>query len=197
MKVVSWKNRWRSVRPARAFTLIELLVAMAIAVLMMMTAIPYFRSARKNPLVRATNDLVEACRLARVKAILTGIPMQVVIHEGGAVIGVEPVPKLNPVQRYESETDTAAAAAIEAAAIERNEGWAVFEARLDDEVAFQRPLLINGRDFFDSLDQAAAIRFFPNGTSDSMVAELQWLRQDLRRISLDIMTGQPDVKGMQ
>ena len=141
-----------------AFTLIELLVAMAIAVLMMMTAIPYFRTARKSPLVRATNDLVEACRLARVKAILTGQPMQVVIYDGGAAIGVERVPTLSSPMQYEADSSPNVAARIEEATSLPDSESALFEARLDDEVAFRRPLLINGRDFFDSIEQAAAIR---------------------------------------
>ncbi|MBN8248762.1 MAG: prepilin-type N-terminal cleavage/methylation domain-containing protein [Verrucomicrobia bacterium] len=182
------------VRRQSAFTLIELLVAMAIVVLMMMTAIPYVRSTRKNPLVRATSDLVEACRKARVKAILIGRPMQVVIYDGGAAIGVEPVPGLGSIGRYLAASDTTFASEVDQASIQ-DDTAPIFQARIDDEVAFRRPLLINGRDFFDSVEQAAAIRFFPNGTSDALHAELQWLRQDVRRITLDVMTGQPSVEG--
>jgi len=177
-----------------AFTLIELLVAMAIVVLMLMTAIPYLRSTRKNPLVRATSDLVEACRTARVKAILTGRPMQVVIYDGGAAFGVEPVPNLGSIGRYLAASDPAFAAEVDQASV-RDDAAPLFQARMDDEVAFRRPLLINGRDFFDSVEQAAAVRFFPNGTSDALQCELQWLRQDVRRITLDVMTGQPVVEG--
>ncbi|MCW5556467.1 MAG: prepilin-type N-terminal cleavage/methylation domain-containing protein [Verrucomicrobiae bacterium] len=180
---------------AAGFTMIELLVAMAIVVLMMMTAIPYLRSARKNPLVQATHNFVEACRQARVKAILTGRPMQVVIYDGGAALGVEAVPNLGAVGRYLAAADPAFAAEVDQASIQ-NGAASVFQARMDDEVAFRRPLLINGRDFFDSVEQAAAIRFFPNGTSDALQCELQWLRQDVRRITLDVMTGQPVVEGV-
>lgn len=190
MKRLPSMGRVRSGRGRRGFTLIELLVAMAIAVLLMMTAVPYFRTARKTPLVRAANDLVEACRQARIKAILSGQPMQVVIHDGGAAIGVEPVPGMNSTVRIQSD-----AAEVSPAAVGQGGNGAVFEARLDDEVAFRRPLLINGRDFFDSPDQAAAIRFFPNGTSDSLQAELKWLENDIWTITLDVMTGQPFVEG--
>lgn len=188
------KDRWD--QQAAAFTLIELLVAMAIVVLMMMTAIPYVRSARKNPLVRATTDLVEAFRKARVKAILTGRPMQVVIYDGGAAIGVEPVPGLGSIGRYLAASDPAFASEVDQASIQ-DDPAPIFQARIDDEVAFRRPLLINGRDFFDSVEQAAAIRFFPNGTSDAFQSELQWLREDVRRITLDVMTGQPVVEGVR
>lgn len=185
----------QSGRGSRGFTLIELLVAMAIAVLLMMTAVPYFRTARKTPLVRAANDLVEACRQARIKAILSGQPMQVVIYDGGAAIGVEPVPGMNSTVGIQSDGASAVATDVSPAAVGQGGGGAVFEARLDDEVAFRRPLLINGRDFFDSADQAAAIRFFSNGTSDSLQAELKWLENDIWTITLDVMTGQPLVEG--
>jgi prepilin-type N-terminal cleavage/methylation domain-containing protein len=196
MKPHPQMNRWGIVPSRRAFTLIELLVAMAIAVLLMMTAIPYFRTARKSALVRATNDLLEAFQQARVKAILTAHAMQVVIFvdDGGTGIGVESVPNLSPTERFVSESDAEVAETSEVAGLAKESG-AAFTARLDDEVAFSR-LLINGRSV-DSADQAAVIRFFPNGTSDALEAELQWLRQDVRRISLDIMTGQPEVRGMQ
>ena len=146
-------------------------------------------------MVRATNDLLEAFQQARVKAILSAHAMQVVIFvdDGGTGIGVESVPNLGPIERFESESDSGGAGSAEVSGLGKGDGLA-FSARLDDEVAFSR-LLINGRSV-DSADQAAVIRFFPNGTSDALDAELQWLRQDVRRISLDIMTGQPEVRGL-
>jgi prepilin-type N-terminal cleavage/methylation domain-containing protein len=174
-----------------AFTLIELLVAMALAALLMMTAVPYFRSARKTPLVRATNDLIEACRLARVDAILGGKPMQVVIYSGGAEIGVEAVPQaagassqsedVPPVADTLGVPEPAAATALR------------FHARIDDEVAFQS-LTVNGLAPSGQSEEAPAIRFFPNGTCDSLEANLIWLQSDVMHVSLDIMTGQPDVR---
>jgi prepilin-type N-terminal cleavage/methylation domain-containing protein len=179
------------VGPRAAFTLIELLVAMAIAALLMMVAIPYVRKARKTPLVRATADLVEACQQARIKAILGGTPMQVVIFDNGGAIGVEPVPGLDPALRYESAANPEIAAEVETDSVEEKAQHNIFEARLDDEVAF-RQLLVNGRNMM--LEQATAVRFFPNGTCDAMEAELQWLRQDARRITLDLLTGQAIVE---
>lgn len=177
-------------RGRRAFTLIELLVAAALAALLMMTAIPYAREARKDPLVRAVNTLVDGCREARLKAILKDRPMQVVIFENGASVGVEPVPE----QPMAWRTPTVPGEAKQSTADSSQEKPVVADAkRIDDEVAF-RQLLVNGRDMMAS--DAAVIRFFPNGTSDALIAELQWLRRGLQRVSLDIMTGQPIVEAL-
>lgn len=174
----------------RAFTLIELLVAAALAAVLMMTAIPFAREVRKDPLVRAVNGLVEGCRDARLKAILKDRPMQLVIFENGGAIGVEPVPdhpmswktpsapeETNPLMGDPSPATPVVADAT----------------RIDDEVAF-RQLVVNGQDMMAS--DAAVIRFFPNGTSDALIADLQWLRKGTRRVYLDIMTGQPIVEGL-
>ena len=180
-------------RVGNAFTLIELLVAMALAALLMMTAIPYFRSARKTPLVRATNDLVEACRLARVDAILGGKPMQVVIYSGGAEIGVEAVPQsggASATPDVSPAVDASGAPEAAAATAQR------FHARIDDEVAFQS-LIVNGVAPSGQSEEAPAIRFFPNGTCDSLEANLIWLQSDVMHVSLDIMTGQPDVRRLR
>lgn len=180
-----------SLRMGTAFTLIELLVAMALAALLMMTAIPYFRSARKTPLVRATNDLIEAFRLARVDAILGGKPMQVVIYSGGAEIGVEAVPQSGSETSLPQDVSPAvdALGGSEPAPATPQR----FHARIDDEVAFQS-LIVNGVAPSGQSEEAPAIRFFPNGTCDSLEANLIWLQAEIMHVSLDIMTGQPDVR---
>ncbi|MFO1462039.1 MAG: hypothetical protein U1G08_21870 [Verrucomicrobiota bacterium] len=166
---------------------------MALAALLMMTAIPYFRSARKTPLVRATNDLIEACRLARVDAILGGKPMQVVIYSGGAEIGVEAVPQVEGASSFQN----ASPAVDDAGALEPGTATAQrFHARVDDEVAFQS-LIVNGVAPSGQSGEAPAIRFFPNGTCDSLEANLIWLQADIMHVSLDIMTGQPDVRRLR
>jgi prepilin-type N-terminal cleavage/methylation domain-containing protein len=178
----------------RAFTLIELMVAIAIGALLMMTAIPFARKAQKTPLVRATLDLEEALRQARIKAILTGKAMQVVIYDNGGALGVEPVPNLTPEQGFEAATEAQAEAGAAEASVADAGSKPVFQARLHEEVAF-RQLLVNGRNMMQ--EQATAVRFFPNGTSDALDAELQWLRREARRITLDVMTGLPRVEDVK
>lgn len=175
----------------RAFTLIELLVAAALAAVLMMTAIPFAREVRKDPLVRAVNALVEGCREARLKAILRDRPMQLVVFENGGALGVEavPAPPMSWSAPLPSENPSVPVDAAGAGS-----HFVSDVARIDDEVAF-RQLVVNGRDMMAS--DAAVIRFFPNGTSDALVAELQWLRKGVRRVSLDVMTGQTIVEGLQ
>jgi len=177
----------------RAFTLIELLVAAAIAALLMMTAIPYVREVRKDPLVRAVNSLVDACREARLQAILKDRPYQVVIYDNGGAIAVEPVPQASggfgPTNVGGESVPADPSAGSGAGGGSKN-----FESRIDDEVAF-RTLYVNGRDRWT--ESAVTVRFYPNGTCDALDAELQWLRHDVRRISLDILTGHPTVGGVQ
>lgn len=173
------------------FTLIELLVAAALAAVLMMTAIPFARGVRKDPLVRAVNALVDGCRDARLKAILKDRPMQLVIFENGGALGVEPVPD-SPMSRSRAGRSEDPAGPSEGPGAGSDLLSEV--TRIDDEVAF-RQLVVNGRDMMTS--DAAVIRFFPNGTSDALVAELQWLRRGVRRVSLDIMTGQTIVEGLQ
>ena len=177
-------------RVRRAFTLIELLVAAALAAVLMMTAIPFAREMRKDPLVRAVNTLVEGCRDARLKAILKDRPMQLVIFENGGAVGVEPVPDhpmswKTPSASQETNPSTGDSSPASPVVADAK--------RIDDEIAF-RQLVVNGQDMMAS--DAAVIRFFPNGTSDALTAELQWLRRGARRVSLDIMTGQPIVEGL-
>ena len=167
------------------FTLIELLVAAALAALLMMTAIPFAREVRKNPLVRALNSLVDGCREARLKAILQDRPMQLVIYENGGSLRVEPVPDRSPAWSISGPNGDGASSGSNRAK--------AFEARIDEDVAF-RQLLVNGRNMMQS--DTAVIRFYPNGTSEALDAELQWLRRDVRRITLDIMTGQPTVEAL-
>jgi hypothetical protein len=172
-----------------------LLVAAAIAVLIMMTAIPYAREVRKSPLVRGVNAVVEACRQARIKAILSDRPMEVEFREGGRVIVVQPASNNRPsfiaIPGINSPTlDTAQAE-------ERPTSSQGFEATLDDRVAFAW-LLVNGRGFVANVidERELRVRFFPNGTCDALDAKLEAENRDAQRITLDIMTGQPTVEAV-
>jgi prepilin-type N-terminal cleavage/methylation domain-containing protein len=179
-----------------AFTLIELMVAMTIASMMLLIAIPSIRGVQKPPQVRATEDFVKGCREARARAILTGRPMQLVIDSQAGMLRVEGAPTVIPTEaisdgpggpdsgysapRRESETKT------------------LFSAHLPDEVAF-RKLVINLRNVFDATEQVdsgttvAFVRFYPNGTSDDLVAEIMVDQSEVFRVTLDVIVGEPTV----
>lgn len=162
------------------FTLIELMVAMAIGALMMMVAIPAFRAARKPPLIRAANDFLEACREARARAVLTGNPMDVLVavNDDTTVISVVAAPGFGTLPPVASGAG----------------GY--FHAAFPDDVAF-RTFIVNQRNAVAGATDAAAVRFFPNGTSDALEAEIQWQRRELLRFRSDLVTGMVTLEAAQ
>lgn len=161
------------------FTLIELMVAIAIGALMMMVAIPAFRSARKAPLVRASQDFLEACRQARARAVLTGVPMDVLViaNDRTLEVSVAAAPLAN------------GAGALPTKAV----GGELFHAEFPEDVAF-RTFVVNGRNAVAGATEAAVVRFFPNGTCDDLSAEIQWQRRELLRLRSDLVTGQVELE---
>lgn len=171
---------------SRGFTLIELMVAIALGALMMMIAIPALRAAQKPPLVRATNDLLEACREARARAVLTGRPMQVaiVVNDRTTELQVEPAPAREYIPMPATGDDALPANAT----VSEAKTQPMFHAEFPDDVAF-RTLVINLHDAMADDNGAAAIRFFPNGTCDALDAEVQWRRLEVRRVTSELVTG--------
>lgn len=192
-----------------AFTTIELMFAIAIGALLMLTAIPAVRSLQKPPLVRGVNDFVEACRQARAQAILGNRAMQVVIHNGGSAIGVEPAPILDPTTLAFAAPPAAGAGEPTVtflgdlgsgnsvnpapAASPSTSGLPAakpFAAEFADGVAFEK-LFVNLRDQMQ--EETAQVRFYPNGTCDQLDAVLAFERREFQRITLEVLTGQPTI----
>jgi len=178
------------------FTLIELMVAIAIASMMLLIAIPSIRGVKKPPQVRATEDFVKGCREARARAILTGQPMQLVIDSAGGMLRVERAPSLLPTDAP-PESSEPSYSGYNTPRVER-ETKPLFSAHLPDEVAFRR-LVINLHNVFDAREQAdngttmAFVRFYPNGTSDDLLAEIMVDQSEVFRITLDVIVGEPTV----
>jgi Tfp pilus assembly protein FimT len=156
--------------------LIELMVAIAIGALMMMVAIPAFKAARKPPLIRAANDFLEACREARARAVLTGNPMDVLVAatDETTVVSVVAAPGFG--------TPPAGAGGF-------------FKAAFPEDVAF-RTFVVNQRNAVSGTTEAAAVRFFPNGTCDALDAEIQWQRREMLRFHSDLVTGVVTLEAM-
>lgn len=183
--------------PRRAFTLIELMVAIALGALMMMIAVPALRASQKPPLVRATNDLLEACREARSRAVLTGRPFQVVFvvldNTDTMEMRVEPA----PLREFQSIAagDSPPPASASTPEVRRP----MFHAAFPEDVSF-RYLAIDRHVIFDAGVRgeqdsgAAAIRFYPNGTSAELIADLDWKHQEVRHLTSDLITGQVNVE---
>ncbi len=174
-----------------AFTLVELLVAISLAAIFMAIAIPAFRTTKRSAIAQATLDFEDACRNARAEAVLRNQPMQLVIRGGGGEILVEPAPvgvmgatngvsmrSFEPRSSYDGPDAPP---------------QSLFHAKLDDDLGF-RKLWVNGQDMMQS--ELAAIRFYPNGTSDAMEAELEYRRLETRRLSLEMITGHLTVEAI-
>jgi len=191
------------------FTTIELMFAIAIGALLMLAAIPAVRSLQKPPLVRGVNDFVEACRQARAQAILGNRAMQVVIHNGGSALGVEPAPVLDPTALAFAAQPTAASGEPSVTFLgDLGSGNSVstsagsspgasgllaakpFSAEFAGGVAFEK-LFVNLRDQMQ--EETAQVRFYPNGTCDQLDAVLAFERREFQRITLEVLTGQPTI----
>jgi Tfp pilus assembly protein FimT len=177
-----------------AFTMIELVVAVMLVATMMFVAVPRFMSARKPPMAQALEAIENACNEARSRAILGNVPMQVVIYGAAGEILVEPAP--TGVMGATNGVSTASFEAFQgAAASDPGVRKAPFHAKLNDEVAF-RSLTVNSQNMMNS--ELAAIRFFPNGTSDAMTGELSHLKNsiELKRLTLEVITARLSIEDL-
>lgn len=178
------RRRLGSVEAARhGFTLIEILIVISILALVLATGIPaIFRAVRKDPLRQAVSDVVEACSMARALAILGGASAEMVIVADGGAIRVERARPRHASDSREVVAGNEAPAPTRLNLPSRN-------MRLHDDVAVEL-LYINLRDQMKASE--ARVRFFPDGTSEEFAIVLHYQEQ-VRKIELDIVTGQADV----
>ena len=173
-----------------AFTLVELMVVMAIMAIALAVAIPNLRDIHRSPIAQATKDFLDAAREARNRAVMLGRPMQLVIlaDRDQTRLLIEPAP-----QGVLGATNGVSNASLDARESATWDGPKLAGSyTLPDEVAF-RKLVVNGRDYI-AVSDATAIRFYPNGTADQSVSEMQWLRRTARRFTVEVMTGYVDVE---
>jgi prepilin-type N-terminal cleavage/methylation domain-containing protein len=167
----------------RAFTLVEIMVVIGILAIVLAMAMPSFiRSLQGEPLRKAMNDIVEACRRARADAILQGVPMEIVIRAADGEILTAPVPlKGNDARRHSGEPDPEQG---------RPAPPPAFHAQLNSEVAVTL-LYVNLKDRME--EDETRVRFYPNGTSDEFTMIIR-LGGGTRKISLECVTGLPTVE---
>ena len=163
-------------RTAAAFTLIEIMIVVGIIAIVMTVAIPAFVSAQnKRPMRAATEGLMEACATARAQAILRGTLVELRIRPQDYTFDVAPTGLGGSSSGSEARPDPKA-----------GEGHAVFSVRLPEEIGIEE-LAINFQLLKEA--EAVAVRFQPNGTSDEFTVVLRSLHGELRKISLDPVTG--------
>jgi prepilin-type N-terminal cleavage/methylation domain-containing protein len=182
----------RAGRPS-GFTLFEVLVVLAILSIVATIGVPsVLQSAKKSPMRQAISDLEEACRNARMLAILTGDPTEVVIQAGEGALSVSrasAVPDasgediISGVESREPvEGRTAPAGKVEVEP---------FRAKFPSSVAFKK-LIVNLQDMMD--EKEARVRFYPNGTCDALTAQLLSEQNEERTLTLEITTGREIVE---
>lgn len=163
-------------RPRHAFTLIEIMIVVAILAIVMTVAIPAFVSAQnRRPMRLATEGLLEACATARAQAILRGSLVELRIRPQDYTFEVVPA--------------GAGAAAVPAGprpAPKAGDGHGMFNFKLPEEIGLEE-LAINFQLLKEA--EAVAVRFQPNGISDEFTVVIRSLHGELRKITLDPVTG--------
>jgi type II secretion system protein H len=163
-------------RTTRAFTLIEIMIVVAILAIVMTVAIPAFVSAQnRRPMRLATEGLLEACATARAQAILRGSLVEL---------------RIRP-QDYTFEVAAAGAGAAATPSGPRPEpkagdGHGLFNLKLPEEIGIEE-LAVNFQLLKEA--EAVAVRFQPNGTSDEFTVVIRSLHGELRKVTLDPVTG--------
>ena len=160
------------------------MIVLSILAIIVAAGVPsIIRSLKKEGLRKAQADLMEACSHARAQAILSGVPMELVIRAEGGQIAVEP---LKVGGRPSAEADAPA----DNEERRLKDAPKNFSARLDDDIAI-RTIDVN---FMDQMElPEARVRFFPTGTCDEFTI-LFFSAQGERKISLDVVTGLADLE---
>lgn len=163
------------------FTLIEIMVVVAIMAIVMTMGVPLvYRLAHKEPMRKATADLVELLSNARARAILQSSTTEVVFkpHDGTATLGggAAPAPR-EPRRGDEMPAETRIAGSTGPTSIT--------SVQLPEGVRIQM-LAIDQMDRMDY--ETVRVRFYPNGTCDEMFMVYEGDGQQ-RGITLEVTTG--------
>jgi len=180
-----------------AFTLVELLVVVAIIGLVMTISIPsIYRKLHPDSINKAVEDVMDACRYARGRAILEGAVTELVFRPADRTIEVVPT-GMTGHESSEGRTETFAsseggdALRLGDQPHRSGGGGSIFSTKLSDRIIIEG-LGINGLDYTE--DDVSRIRFFPNGTSEEMSLVLLSDRNERRNITLEVVTALPNVE---
>jgi hypothetical protein len=141
---------------------------------------------------QAISDLEEACRNARMLAILQGEPTEVVIQAGEGVVSVSRATVARePANDFSSPGGELGGLPERQAAPAGKVEVEPFRAKLPASVAFKK-LIVNLQDMMD--EKEARVRFYPNGTCDALTAHLLSELHEERSLTLEITTGREIVE---
>ena len=166
--------------PASAFTLIEVMIVVGLIAIALTVSIPTFVAAHnKTPMRKALTEVMEACSTARAQAILTGRLVELRIRPQDYTFEVAATGK----------SETSSSANTTSGVARTDEGHNQFSVKLPEEVGIEE-LAINFQLLKDA--ELVAVRFHANGTSDEFTVVLRSLYGDIRKITLDPVTGRAD-----
>jgi type II secretory pathway pseudopilin PulG len=180
------------------------MVAVGIMAVIMTVAIPnLYRAMQQNSMRKAVSDVMEACNVARSKAILDNTTVELRIRPGdrslsvsaaagpshGAAGAMDPggfgpggsLPDRVDYQWGDRMVDHSGPAS----------GSSSFSAKLGDSIIIEG-LGVNGEDWTE--DAEARVRFRPNGTCDEMSIVLCSDKGERRNIWLEAVTGLAEVE---
>ena len=141
------------------------MIVVGIIAIVMTIAIPAFVTAQnKTPMRNALHDVMEACATARAQAILRGSIVELRIRPQDYTFNVAPTGQ--------------------------REGSGGSDARPEPEEVGIEEIAVNFQLLKDA--EAIAVRFHANGTSDEFTVVLRSLYNELRKITLDPVTGKAD-----
>jgi len=163
----------------RGFTLIEIMIVVSIIAIFVGLGLPsFYRMLQKEGMTKAVSDVVEACSHARAEAILGATGVDLVIHPKEGTFEVSKPASLVPINP-DAPAPSAAA------------GGLVFSSKLPKGIEIEL-LGINFKEMQESED--AKVHFGPNGTSDEFVVILRSDQQEIRKVSLEVITGLAQVE---
>lgn len=169
----------------RGFTLVEILIVVAIMAICLGIGIPtIFRAARKDPLRQAVSDIMEGCKEARSEAILHGAPYDFIIRANGGSLSVARAQSV--VHDSAQALDAHPRAAV-------TQVRSPFAAKLHEDIIVE-VIFLNLRDQMES--EETRVRFHPNGLCDELRIILNWSQQRRMMVTVDPMTGIPDLEGL-
>lgn len=161
-----------------AFTLVEMMIVLALAALFMAIGIPQFmKSLNKEGFRKATSDLMEGFAAARSKAILSGATAELVINPKTMSLSVTGGGVSEEMQGKGQKIETVS-----------------FSAQLPTGVYFEI-LGVNSVELQEAED--VHVRFFANGTSDEFDAILRGPSGEMRRITLEVITGIAEMEAIK
>ena len=182
----------RNLQLIAAFTLLELMVVVAIMGIVMSISIPtIYQQLHPESMRKAVSQVMEACAHARARAILGGVETDLVIRPADRQFDVSTVASRPSPESRLFSPDVAGNEWRMPSRSTGGQSEGPFSVRLSDKIVIEG-MGINGEDYTE--DEIGHVRFYPNGTCDELSIILLSERGERRNITLEVVTGLPDVE---